>query len=124
MVAATRTYDGLEVALKVLKPKYARDEAFTGRFLKEAEVAGQLRHPNIIRILYVGRDGPHVWFAMVRLRSSLDVALADGACWPEAEVVRTARDIARALAFAHDTGSSTATSNPRTSSSGRTGPRC
>ena len=51
MVAARRGYDGQEVALKVLKPKYVKDEAFTARFLNEAEVAGQLRHPHIIRIL-------------------------------------------------------------------------
>jgi len=103
-VAATRGYDGLEVALKILKPKYAKDEAFTARFLKEAEVAGQLRHPNIIRILDVGRDDSHVWFAMARLRSSLDAVLGEGGSWPEADIVRTARDIARALAFAHETG--------------------
>ena len=103
-MAATRGYDGLEVALKILKPKYAKDEAFTARFLKEAEVAGQLRHPNIIRILDVGRDDSHVWFAMARLRSSLDAVLGEGGSWPEADIVRTARDIARALAFAHETG--------------------
>ncbi len=88
----------------MLKPKYARDEQFTARFLNEAEVAGQLRHPHIIRILDVGRDGEHVYFAMPRLATSLEVRLADGASLPEAEVVRTARDIARALHFAHETG--------------------
>lgn len=104
VLAARREYDGSEVALKVLKPKYAKDTQFTARFLKEAEVAGELRHPHIIRILDVGQDGPNVFFSMPRLRSSLDVALAGDATWPEAEVLRTARDIARALAFAHETG--------------------
>ena len=103
-VLAAHHDDGTRVALKVLKPKYAKDDAFTARFLNEAEVAGQLRHPNIIRILDVGRDGGHVWFSMPRLRTSLDVRLPEGAALPETAVVRTARDIARALAFAHETG--------------------
>jgi len=104
VLAARREYDGLEVALKVLKPKYAKDTQFTARFLKEAQVAGELRHPHIIRILEVGQDGADVYFSMPRLKSSLDVALQGDAVLPETEVVRTARDIARALAFAHETG--------------------
>jgi len=104
VVAARREYDGLEVALKVLKPKYARDTQFTARFLKEAEVAGELRHPHIIRIIEVGQEGEDVYFSMPRLKSSLDVELGTNATWPETEVARTARDIAQALAFAHETG--------------------
>jgi serine/threonine-protein kinase len=104
VLAARRGYDSLDAALKVLKPKFARDTQFTARFLKEAEVAGELRHPHIIRILEVGQDGPNVYFSMPRLRSSLDVELEANPTWPEADVARTARDIARALAFAHETG--------------------
>jgi serine/threonine-protein kinase len=104
VLAARRGYDGQDVALKVLKPKYAKDSQFTARFLKEAEVAGELRHPHIIRILDVGQDGANPYFSMPRLRSSLDVELEAATTWPEAEVARTARDIARALAFAHETG--------------------
>jgi serine/threonine-protein kinase len=103
-VVAARHEDGTKVALKVLKPKYANDKQFTERFLKEAETAGQLRHPNIIRILDIGRDEAHVWFAMPRLKQSLDNKLGADGSLPEEEVIRSARDIARALAFAHDTG--------------------
>ena len=103
-MAARKDGDGPEVALKVLKPKYSGDKQFTARFLKEAEVASQLRHPNIIRILEVGQDGEDVWFAMPRLLASLDTKLEGNLALPEAEIIRTARDIARALAFAHETG--------------------
>jgi eukaryotic-like serine/threonine-protein kinase len=103
VVAAQHT-DGTKVALKVLKPKYANDKQFTVRFLKEAETASQLRHPNIIRILDIGQDDKHVWFAMPRLKSSLDQLLEGDRSLPEDDVLRTSRDIARALAFAHDTG--------------------
>jgi serine/threonine-protein kinase len=104
VVRARRDADGAPVALKVLKPKYAKDPQFTARFLNEAEVAGQLRHPHIIRILDVGQAGDQVFFAMPLFPSSLDQRLADGAALPETEVARIARDIAAALAFAHDTG--------------------
>jgi serine/threonine protein kinase len=104
VLAARRAVDGREVAVKVLKPRYAGDEKFTTRFLNEAETASQLRHPNIIRILDVGRAGEHVYFVMPRLRTSLDAVLQDSPAIPEAEIVRISRDISRALAFAHDTG--------------------
>ncbi len=93
-----------EVALKILKPKYVGDIQFTARFINEAETASQLRHPNIIRILEIGRTEDAVYFAMPRLRVSLAAQLEEGPPLTEAAVVRTARDIARALAFAHDTG--------------------
>ena len=104
VIAARKGGQPPEVALKVLKPKYAGDKQFAARFLNEAEVAGQLRHPNIIRILEVGQEGGDVWFAMPRLKESMDTLLGTDASLPEDQVVRTARDIARALAFAHDTG--------------------
>ncbi len=103
-VVAARHDDGSRVALKVLKPKYASDKQFTARFLREAEVASQLKHPNIIRSLDIGQDEHAVWFAMPRLRASLDQLLEDGGSLPEDDVLKTARDIARALAFAHETG--------------------
>jgi len=103
-MAADRQDGSAEVALKVLKPKYSGDKQFTARFLNEAEVASQLRHPNIIRILDVGQQGEDVWFAMPRLHSSLAARLEGNASLAEAEIIRTARDIARALAFAHETG--------------------
>lgn len=104
MLAAKKDGDDQMVALKVLKPKYASDEGFVARFLREATTAGELRHANIIRILDIGRDGDHVFFAMPRLVRSLHEALPEGTVMDEAEVVRAARDIAKALAFAHETG--------------------
>ena len=103
-MAAQRDGDEREVALKVLKPKYAGDKQFTARFLYEAEVAGQLRHPNIIRILDVGQQGEDVWYAMPRLRKSLEIALGESSAMDEDRIIGAARDIARALAFAHETG--------------------
>lgn len=103
VVVASRGDGSPEIALKVLKPKYAGDQQFTARFLNEAGIARELRHPNIIRILDVGQAGDAVYFAMPRLAASLAARL-ETAVLPEAEVVRAARDVARALAFAHEAG--------------------
>jgi serine/threonine-protein kinase len=103
-MAARKEGDDRKVALKALKPKYAGDKQFTARFLYEAEVAGQIRHPNIIRILDVGQEGEHVWFAMPLLGESLEAQLAETGTLAEGRIIRAARDIAWALAFAHDTG--------------------
>ncbi len=104
VVAATRgDWEG-EVALKILKPKYARDKQFTTRFLNESAVAGELRHPHIIRILDVGEQDETPYFAMPRLAGSLAGRLEREPPPTEREVAGTARDIAGALAFAHETG--------------------
>ncbi len=104
-VLAANGKDGCPgIALKLLKPKYAGDVQFTARFLNEATVAGELRHPNIIRILDVGQHGEAVYFAMPQLEGSLAARLGEDASLPEQDVMRIARDVARAMAFAHETG--------------------
>jgi serine/threonine-protein kinase len=46
------THAGLDrkVALKLLAPDYAGDEAFRARFLRESRMAAAIDHPNIIPI--------------------------------------------------------------------------
>ena len=45
------------VAVKVIAPKWAADPHFLGRFQREAQACGLLRHPNIVKIFAVGKDG-------------------------------------------------------------------
>lgn len=104
VLAATDCEGCPDIALKLLKPKYAGDAQFTARFLNEATVAGELRHPNIIRILDVGQHGEAVYFAMPKLGASLAARLDVDTALPELEVMRIARDVARAMAFAHEAG--------------------
>lgn len=47
---------GREVALKELRPERAADPTLWARFLKEAQITGQLEHPGIVPIYELGKD--------------------------------------------------------------------
>ena len=94
----------IHVALKVLKPQFAGDETFEQRFRREAATAAKLRHPNIIKIYSVGRDGEAVYFAMDYYPSGLAERLEVSSSLPEELVVRVGVDVAQALGYAHREG--------------------
>ena len=52
------------VALKVLPPHLAKNEAYVQRFLREARSAAKLNHPNIVQGIDVGQAEGHYYFAM------------------------------------------------------------
>ncbi len=94
----------IPVAIKVLKPQFGGDPAFEERFRREASTAAKLRHPNIIKIYAVGRDGDAVYFVMDFLASGLADKLESTTTLPEEFVLRVGVDVARALGFAHREG--------------------
>ena len=94
----------IPVAIKVLKPQYAGEESFEARFRREASTAAKLRHPNIVRILGVGREDSAVYFAMDLLPTGLDERLRIMGTLPEPLLIRLGIDVAAALAFAHREG--------------------
>jgi serine/threonine protein kinase len=54
-----------EVAVKVMKPQIAESEEHRIRFLEEAQVTGQLEHPNIVPIHDLGKDAEdNLYFTM------------------------------------------------------------
>ena len=94
----------IPVAIKILKPQYAGEEAFETRFRTEAATAAKLRHPNIIRILAVGREDSAVYFVMDFLPTGLDDRLRIMGTLPETLLIRLGMDVSAALAFAHREG--------------------
>src|SRR5690242_21869544 len=52
------------VAIKVLPPEHAHDATLRERFLREARLAAQLSHPNIIPIHAVDEVGGFVFYVM------------------------------------------------------------
>jgi serine/threonine protein kinase/HD superfamily phosphohydrolase YqeK len=63
-----------EVAIKVLKPELARSEEQISLFEEEATNIAALRHPNIVPIYYIGRQGQLCYFSMAFIQggSTLD----------------------------------------------------
>ncbi len=51
---ARHTWTGRAVALKVLQPQYAENDAVVLRFLREARAAASFRHPNVVEVLDMG----------------------------------------------------------------------
>ncbi len=97
---------GRQYALKALRAKVVeRDAAAADNFVREARTAARVRHPNIVDVLDFGflADG-RPYFVMELLEGkSLAARIAQGAL-PPADVVTIARQLATALAAAHDRG--------------------
>ena len=93
------------IAVKVLRPEFTGSRASVQRFIREAESAAQLSHPNILPIFFVGEGQGLVYFGMPLVEGeTLDARLRREGQFPEAEVVRIGAEIADALAEAHARG--------------------
>ena len=55
---------GREVALKVLRPEFANDREFIESLMKEARIAANLNHPNIVQALDAGSSDGIYYLAM------------------------------------------------------------
>lgn len=94
---------GRVVALKVMNPQLNNDPAFSERFQREANIVGQLSHPNIVAIYDIGRHEDLNYIAMDYLpNGSVHDKMGTGLSGEE--VLRITREIASALDHAHDKG--------------------
>jgi len=93
------------VAIKLLDPPKAGDPIARRRFLGEARTAAQLSHPNIVPIFSVDECADVVFFAMAYVDGqTLGQRIREhGPLSPE-ESARMLREVARALAHAHERG--------------------
>lgn len=93
------------VAIKVLPPELGFRAEIKMRFLREAETAAQLNHPNIVPIYTVDEAQGLVFFEMAYISGdNLAKRLHDRGVLPIDEVRRILRDVADALAYAHERG--------------------
>ena len=93
------------VAIKVLHPALAGDEAFLRRFRAEAQVVAALRHPNILRVYDWGQDSGAPYLVMELLEGgSLRALLDRGELLSPAQAAAVGADAARALDYAHRRG--------------------
>ena len=115
---ARHNQTGRLVALKLIVPESAAARSAVDRFLREMSVISQLKHPNIVEWLEQGMTRGQFWFAMEYVagdeprgagqrRARAATRSTRPAGWP----ARCSRGWSRRTA----SGSSTATSSPRTS---------
>ena len=94
-----------QIAVKVLRPEFTGSDVSVQRFIREAESAAKLNHPNILPIFFVGEGEELVYFGMPLVAGeTLDARLRREGQLVEEEVVRIGSDIADALAEAHAHG--------------------
>jgi DNA-binding beta-propeller fold protein YncE/predicted Ser/Thr protein kinase len=93
-----------KVALKLLAPQLAEDEAFRERFLVESELAASLDHPNIVPIYAAGEADERLFIAMRYVEGSdLKELLRAGPLAPE-RTIAMCEQVANALDLAHERG--------------------
>lgn len=94
------------VAIKTVPISRLKEEGseFEARFLREAQSAGRLSHPNIVTIYDVGEADDFAYIAMEYLRGTTLRDVMDIGPMPLDLVMSTAQQIAEALAYAHDHG--------------------
>jgi eukaryotic-like serine/threonine-protein kinase len=96
---------GREVAIKVLRQKYANNIEFIHRFQTEAELVARLEHPHIIPLYDYWYDANGVYIVMRWLRGgNLHIALEQRGQWDLRSTCHLLDQVADALSVAHSVG--------------------
>ncbi len=106
---AVREADGAEVAVKVLRPELAASATALERLRREALALARVRHPNVVRVLEFGQEGPTPFLVLELvpgrgLERIVADAAARGELLPADRVVRWGAALANGLAAAHAQG--------------------
>lgn len=98
---AQRLSDGLEVAIKVMRPEQAHNQEASQRFEQEAQLIAQLDHPNIIPLLDRWHDPLGAFIVMPWLAGGSLRHLYTAGRWSLAQTVIMLDQITDALDMAH-----------------------
>ena len=105
VLAAMDTKLGREVALKLASPHPLNDEAAIASFIREAKVAAEVRHENIVTIHSVEEQGAQPFIVMERIEGlTLEEYVKKHGPMRPAEVMEVGLQIANGLAAAHAVG--------------------
>src|SRR3970040_1014052 len=103
----TRVRDlGREVAVKVVRPRFAADEEAVARLAREARTVAQLEHPNIVGVYSIRHLADRSVALVMQLipGRTLKQAVTEDGPFDAARAEQVLRDVARALAYAHRAG--------------------
>jgi eukaryotic-like serine/threonine-protein kinase len=94
-----------QVAIKVMADALARDDELRGRFLREAQAAGSLQHPNVITIYDFGEVSGHLFIAMEFVAGEdLEDMLDRKAPLTLVQKIEVLVDVLAGLGYAHKRG--------------------
>lgn len=90
------------VAIKILRPEFAKDEKFLENFKKESQAAAGLSHPNIVNVYDVGKEG-NIHFIVMELivGKSLSQVIEEKGRINYKEAISITSQVASALSLAH-----------------------
>jgi serine/threonine-protein kinase len=96
---------GREVAVKVIRDRFAEDERFVSRFRREARAAAALTHPNVVAVHDVGvhEGSPFIVMEYVPGRTLAELVQNTGPMPPD-RVAEIGEAVSRALGAAHAAG--------------------
>ncbi|HSJ63714.1 MAG TPA: serine/threonine-protein kinase [Gemmatimonadaceae bacterium] len=92
-----------EVVVKVISPELAATVSLE-RFRREIHLAAKLQHPHIVPVLSAGEADGLPYYTMPLIDGRSLRQRLEGGALPVGEATAILRDVARALAFAHEHG--------------------
>jgi serine/threonine-protein kinase len=93
------------VAVKVMNDAIARDNELRERFMREAQAAGSLQHPNVVTIFDFGETEGHLYIAMEFVDGiDLEQILERRTSLPLEDRLGIAIDVLLGLSYAHKRG--------------------
>ncbi|MCR9159933.1 MAG: protein kinase domain-containing protein [Nannocystaceae bacterium] len=97
--------DDRELVLKMLAPHWADEPSAVGRFEREGQRLGELRHPNIVELFDIGHEDDHPYIVMEFIRGiPLRKVLKQKGRLTPAEFFPIAAQLLEAVAYAHSRG--------------------
>lgn len=102
--AASHALTGKRVALKWMLPELAADQGAVQRFMREAQAAGRIDHPNVVDIYDVGEHEGASFLVMEYLQGETLTAAFNRGGLEARQVIQLLLPAMRGVAAAHKTG--------------------